>query len=90
MFGITLATLTSPLMKLSLLLAAAFHVNADPTSVSDGTMLLGGKPFFPWGVYMQNATEDDLAYVRSAGFSTILSYKFGPTGLPQDGSMTEP
>ena len=39
---------------------------------------------------MQNATEDDLAYVRSAGFSTILSYKFGPTGLPQDGSMTEP
>ena len=59
-------------MKLSLLLAAAFHVNADPTSVSDGTMLLGGKPFFPWGVYMQNATEDDLAYVRSAGFSTIL------------------
>lgn len=61
---------------------------AEPTAVSRSGMTLGGKPFFPWGVYMQEATAEQLSDVRASGFNTILSYEHGPDGLPVDGTVT--
>jgi hypothetical protein len=51
-------------------------------------MLKNGKPWFPWGVYMQEATAGELANVSACGFNTILAYEHGGAGLPSDGHET--
>ena len=51
-------------------------------------MLKNGKPWFPWGVYMQGASSEDLANVSACGFNTILAYEHGGAGLPSDGHKT--
>ena len=78
-------------MRSSWLAAALVQLTAicaERTAISDGQMTLGGKPFFPWGVYMQEATDEELAQVREFGFNMIIAYEYGPNGLPADGAVT--
>ena len=48
-------------------------------------------PFWPpivhAGVYMQEATDAELAQVREFGFNVIIAYEHGPCGLPADGTL---
>jgi hypothetical protein len=66
-------------------LAAALLVPcalASPTAVSSGLATMSGKPWLPWGVYLQGATDEDLTRVRSMGFNSVLAYEFGSHIVP--------
>jgi hypothetical protein len=78
----------APFRRALTALTLVVSVCAERTAIADGQMTLGGKPFFPWGVYMQEATDDELAQVAKFGFNTIISYEHGPKGLPVDGSIS--
>lgn len=44
---------------------------------AQGFTVASGKRFFPLGLYLNPATDEDLKRISQAGFNTILSYLYG-------------
>jgi len=40
-------------------------------------LIVDGKPFYPVGIYLAEATQEDMERISKAGFNTILSYRYG-------------
>jgi len=54
---------------------------------SDGFTVVGGKRFFPMGVYLRDASdssEENLDRIATGGFNTVLSYAYGTAKTPED------
>lgn len=60
-----------------------FRVLDSPLPVAiakSGIWMVGGKPFFPLGIYLgaeSDASDADLQRIADAGFNTVLNYAYG-------------
>ena len=62
---------------------------ASPTAVASARPTLDGKPWLPWGVYMQGATDADLSRVQGMGFNSVLAYEYGSHDVPSAKSFLD-
>ena len=53
----------------------------------DGTILVNGQPFFPFGLY--NPTQSDLAVLKAGDFNTAINYEGPERGAPYTAYLDE-